>query len=48
MPGLGELILFAAVPLLLLYGAYRLGYRVGKAEGRLQGRDDTEDRQRSA
>lgn len=40
MLGLGpmELFLFVLVPLLgvlFLYGIYRLGYRVGKAEGAL-------------
>lgn len=33
------IVIVAAV----LYGTYRLGYRVGKAEGRLLGRDDTRD-----
>ena len=41
MPGLGELMIFL-LPILLLFVAYRVGYRVGRAEGILQGRDDAE------
>jgi len=48
MPGLGALLAIVAVLVLLLVVAYRLGYRVGKAEGRLLGREEADERQRSA
>jgi hypothetical protein len=39
MPGLQEL-LYIVVPLLVLFVTYRIGHRIGKAEGRLLGRDE--------
>jgi hypothetical protein len=46
MPGLQEL-LYIVVPLLVLFVTYRIGHRIGKAEGRLLGRDETADRRSS-
>lgn len=43
MPGLQEL-LYIVVPLLVLFVTYRIGHRIGKAEGRLLGRDEAEGR----
>jgi hypothetical protein len=43
MPGFQEL-LFIVVPLAVLFVTYRIGHRIGKAEGRLLGRDETEAR----
>jgi hypothetical protein len=40
MPGLGEVLVLIVIIVAILYGTYRLGYRVGKAEGRLLGRDE--------
>ena len=44
MPGMGFLLVGAALVLALLIGIpillFKLGQRVGKAEGRVQGRDD--------
>jgi len=47
MPGFGELILFIVVPLSVLAVTYRIGHRIGKAEGRLLGRDEAEGRRSS-
>ena len=43
MPGMSEL-LFVVVPLVVLFVTYRIGHRIGKAEGRLLGRDEAEGR----
>jgi len=39
MLGIGpfEIVIVLLVGLLMLYAAYRVGYRVGRAEGTLQG-----------
>lgn len=42
--GLGELIMVIVIPLLLLFAVYRVGHRIGKAEGRLLGRDEADGR----
>lgn len=37
---MGELVTFILIPLAVLVLAYRVGHRIGKAEGRLLGRDE--------
>ena len=46
MPGFQELIYIVA-PLAILFVTYRIGHRIGKAEGRLLGRDEAEPRRSS-
>lgn len=42
--GLAELFIFIAVPVVVLIVTYRIGHRIGKAEGRLLRRDEAEGR----